>query len=54
MDVNTLKSIYATLNSIEVRGRANMSKLLGCLETLEAMIQQVTHTTSEQEVDNGG
>lgn len=46
-----LKQIIITLNTIEVKGKDNMSKLLGCIYALEGMIQQ--NEQSEEESENG-
>lgn len=31
----TIKDIIKTLNSIEVKGKENLARLLGCIEALE-------------------
>lgn len=43
-----IKQIINTLEQIEVHGKDNMSKLLGCIYALEGMIQQ---EQSEEETD---
>ena len=47
-----LKQIIITLNTIEVKGKDNMSKLLGCIYALEGMIQQNTEEQSEGETED--
>lgn len=33
-----LKSILATLETVEVKGKTNMDRMLGCMMTLEELI----------------
>lgn len=55
------KSLIATLNDIDVRGKSNMDKLLGCILVLEQLqkkwdsikLEDSTETKSGEEVDNG-
>ena len=46
-----IKQIINTLEQIEVHGKDNMAKLLGCIYALEGMIQQ--NEQSEDESENG-
>ena len=46
-----IKQIINTLEQIEVHGKDNMAKLLGCIYALEGMIQQ--NEQSEDELENG-
>ena len=48
-----IKQIINTLEQIEVHGRDNMAKLLGCIYALEGMIQQNTEEQSEGEAEDG-
>lgn len=59
MDI--IKIVISTLNTIEVKGKNNMSSLLGCIEALETFAQmteakvgQEPAQEPEQEADNGG
>lgn len=47
-----IKQIINTLEQIEVHGKDNMAKLLGCIYALEGMIQQNTEEQSEGESEN--
>jgi hypothetical protein len=46
-----IKQIINTLEQIEVHGKDNMAKLLGCIYALEGMIQQ--NEQSEEEAEDG-
>lgn len=46
-----IKQIINTLEQIEVHGKDNMAKLLGCIYALEGMIQQNTEEQSEEDTD---
>ena len=53
MDINNiLQAVIFTLDSIEVHGAANMSKLLGCINALTEVINQPEDEDGE-EVNNG-
>lgn len=55
------KSLIATLNDIDVKGKSNMDKLLGCILVLEQLqkkwdsikLEDSTETKSGEEADNG-
>lgn len=49
-DVGMIQMIISTLNKIEVKGADNMSKLLGCINALEQIINQ---PKDGEEVNNG-
>ena len=58
MDKGLLKSVIYTLNNIEVRGKTNMDRLLGCIRVLEMMANKNEETKDENEpegteVENG-
>ena len=50
MNESTIKAIISTLNSIEVRGKDNLDKLLGCIMVLENMLAE----SIEKEVNTDG
>lgn len=63
MDLTILKLVRVTLDSIEVKGKDNLDKLLGCINAVDSLIQ-VAETASQAaspappedpkpEVDNG-
>lgn len=41
MDTNLIKMVISTLDTIEVKGRDNLDKLLGCINALESVVQSV-------------
>lgn len=57
MNMNLIKLVLSTLNDIEVKGKSNMDKLLGCINALESEIQIMesasTRKTESQEVADG-
>ena len=48
-----LHMVRMTLNEIEVRGRDNMDKLLGCINALETIEQILAAPEEEKEEVNG-
>lgn len=40
MDVEKLKAVVATLNSVTVCGKSNLNSLLACIQTLEKIIEE--------------
>lgn len=58
MDIMMMKRVISTLNTIEVKGRENMSSLLGCIDVLEGMVEAeeiaaAEAATQSQEETNG-
>lgn len=59
MDPTLIKLVISTLNDVEVKGKKNLDKLLGCINALESVVQVMEAPSSnvapknEQEVDNG-
>lgn len=47
MDKNTIMALISTLNGIEVRGKANMDRLLGCIVTLEDALRELSESQEE-------
>ncbi len=42
-DIATIiKRVIYTINQVDVRGKDNMDKLLGCIQTLERMLEQLS------------
>lgn len=39
MNTELIKMVITTLDTIEVKGRDNMDKLLGCINALETVVQ---------------
>lgn len=44
-----LQMVVTTLNAVEVKGKDNLSKLLGCINVLESIINMEEKTTEEGE-----
>lgn len=53
MDCTMLKLILNTLDSIEIKGKSNIDKMLGCMNALECIIKQSESKDEEEVVDNG-
>ena len=51
--VSTLRAVASTLNLVEVKGKNNLDKLLGCINALETVVQAIESTPGEEE-QNGG
>ena len=47
MDKTILQAIALTLEDVEVHGSENMSKLLGCIQALNELINQQEQTEQE-------
>lgn len=56
--IDTINAIISTLETVEVKGKTNLSRLLGCINALESMVAQLRQaedTPQKKEVmDNGG
>lgn len=53
---NTIKSILYTLDKIEIHGKKNIDSMLGCMQALERLLEQVvSHQNAtnpvQQEID---
>lgn len=57
MDMTLVRMVISTLNCIEVKGKDNLDKLLGCINVLETFVQigekQAGHEAAEKEEVNG-
>ena len=51
MDKKLLRNIINTLESIEIKGRDNMDKLLGCINALESMIKLMEAERKSEETE---
>lgn len=54
---NLIKIVISTLNEIEVKGKDNMDKLLGCINALESVVQSAEmgeHLKNKGEEDLNG
>lgn len=50
-----LRAVITTLNSIEVRGKSNMDRLLGCINALEQTVSALENPRDEvKEGENHG
>ena len=52
MDSTMIRIIISTLNDVEVRGRENLDKLLGCINALESVVQSLDVENSKPAEDN--
>ena len=52
MDTTIIKMVINTLNTIEVKGKDNMSALLGSIEALESF-DRMAQAAEKQEVSDG-
>ena len=39
MNVTLLKMVISTLDGVEVKGKGNLDRILGCINALEAVVQ---------------
>lgn len=46
--INTLNSVIYVLNTIEVKGKANLDRLLASIQTLEKMKEEMQHETDHK------
>jgi len=55
MDRKLLKNIINTLDTVEVKGRDNLDKLLGCINALESMlkVEEVQQQNKCEVTENG-
>ena len=53
MNTELIKMVISTLDSIEVKGRDNLDKLLGCINALESVVQsaEVQSKLNKEETD---
>jgi len=42
-----IRKVLATLNTVEVKGKANMDKMLGCMQALEKIADAMKHNREE-------
>ena len=50
---DTLIAIFQTLNQITVQGRGNLDRLLGCIQALERLIEQIPEQSEEKGEEDG-
>lgn len=48
-NADVIQIVINTLDSVEVRGKDNMSKLLGCIQALEKIIEQARNETQSED-----
>lgn len=54
MNTELIKMVISTLDTIEVKGRDNLDKLLGCINALETVVQSAeVQKKLEKEEANG-
>ena len=56
MDTKIIRMVINTLNTIEVKGKDNMSSLLGSIEALEEVVKRAEQTPVDEQKEeiNGG
>lgn len=56
MDSQLMRNIINTLNNVEVKGKENLDKLLGCINALESMlkVEEIQQQKDCEAMDNGG
>ena len=57
MNTELIKMVISTLDAIEVKGRDNLDKLLGCINALETVVQSAEmseHLKNKGEEDLNG
>lgn len=53
MDItSTIQLVISTLNDVEVKGRDNLDKLLGCILTLECTVSKLKDNDAKKEETN--
>ena len=53
MNTELIKMVISTLDTIEVRGRDNLDKMLGCINALETVVQsiEIQHKLEKEEAN---
>ena len=53
LNTELIKMVISTLDTIEVKGRDNMDKLLGCINALETVVQsaEIQHKLEKEEAN---
>ena len=44
-----IRKVLATLNTVEIKGKANMDKMLGCMQALEKIADAMKHNREEMD-----
>ena len=44
-----IRKVLATLDKVEVKGKANMDKMLGCMQALEKVADALKHNREEMD-----
>lgn len=53
MDTTIIKMVINTLNTIEVKGKDNMSAMLGSIQALENFVQMAAQAPMGEQKENG-
>lgn len=51
-NADVIQMVINTLDSVEVHGKDNISKLLGCIQALESVIEQAEKEIQSEDGDN--
>jgi len=56
MNITLIKMVISTLDGVEVRGKDNLDRLLGCINALESLVKQAEMTagTEKKEEEANG
>lgn len=47
MDTTLIKMVISTLNGVEVKGKDNLDRLLGCINALESVVKALEAAPAE-------
>ncbi len=51
MNESLIKAVITTLDDIEVKGRDNLDKLLGCINALESVVKNMEREAKKPELE---
>lgn len=49
----TIRQVIATLNDVEVKGKHNIDRMLGCILTLEKVVNLIKHAREDMAASRG-
>lgn len=50
MDTTLIKMVISTLNGVEVKGKDNLDRLLGCINALESVVKALEAASAEPKI----
>lgn len=54
MNITLIKMVISTLDGVEVRGKDNLDRLLGCINALESVVKQAEQRAGEEKEEVNG